>query len=102
MAFEVWVKASAKKDLFKAIEYYEGINQTLAKRFYDEFLELNTFLGTNPHFAIKYKYIRTYKLRSFPYVIHFVINQKDQILTIIVIIFGKQQRTDFEYRALDI
>ena len=102
MAFKVKVRASAKKDLFKAIEYYEEINQTLAKRFHSEFLELNTFLETNPHFAIKYKYIRTFKLRSFPYVVHFVINEKDQIVTIIAITFGKQQKTDFEYRVLDI
>jgi mRNA-degrading endonuclease RelE of RelBE toxin-antitoxin system len=99
MAFKVDVKPSAKKDLYQAIEYYEWINHKLAKRLYDEFLELNALLTTNPHFPIKYKYVRTYKLKSFPYLVHFVINEKTKTLSIIVIIFGKQLTTDFEFRV---
>jgi|GEM_PF-6985941 len=102
MAFEVNLIASAKKDLFEAIEYYGKINHALAERFYSEFLELNSFLHANPHLALKYKYIRTYKLRSFPYVVHFVINDEAQIVTIIAIIFGKQEKTDFSNRFPDL
>ena len=102
MAFKVKLKASAKKDLFKAIEYYEEINQSLSERFYAEFLELRALFQTNPFFIIKYRSIRTYKLKSFPYVVHFVVNEENQLVTIIAIIFGKQQRTNFEYRFKDI
>ena len=102
MAFDVKVKSSAKIDLFKAIAYYNKINPALSRRFFTEFSGLEALLKTKPHFAIKYKTIRTCKLKSFPYLIHFVVDEKNKLVTIIAVTFGRRLRTDFENRISDI
>lgn len=102
MAFKVKLLISARKDLEDAVEYYHKINPVLAKRFYDEFIELNLLLEKNPFFEIKYNFIRTYKLRSFPYLVHFLINEKSNLGMILAIVFGWRGKTNFEDRLSDL
>lgn len=94
MVFEVRIKPSAKEDLLKAIAYYNKINPILSQKFYSEFSGLNALLARRPHFAIKYKTIKTCKLKSFPYLIHFVVNEESKLVTIIAIKFGESRISD--------
>ncbi len=96
MAFDVLLIQSAEKDLNSAIEYYNKINTGLARKFYDEFLLVDSQLKTNPFFEIRYKNIRLLKLKSFPYLVHFFINEPLNQVVIIAIVFGKQERTNFQ------
>ena len=95
MGFKVLLAFSAEKDLEDAIDYYHQINQILPERFYDEFLELILLLETNPYFQKKYDLARTFKLKSFPYLVHFVINEECRVVKIIAIVFGRQEKTNF-------
>lgn len=102
MAFKVKLLHSAQKDLEDAIGYYHKINTALAKRFYTEFIELSNILENNPFFEIKYHSIRTHRLRSFPYLVHFFINENSKLVVILAIVFGKRKKTNFGDRFFNL
>lgn len=95
MAFEVNLSPSAKMDLEETFEYYNQASWSTAKKFYSEFINLHALLQQNPFFEIKYDVVRTCKLKSFPYVIHFIINEEQTNVTIIGIVFGGQKKINF-------
>jgi hypothetical protein len=98
MAFDVKFLLSAEKDLEEIINYYNQINETLSEKLYTELLGLISLLKQNPFFEIKYATIRVYKLKSFPYSVHFSINEN--VVLIIAIAFGKQVKATFADRFL--
>ena len=98
MVFEVKFSVSAVEDLEKAIIYYDEISRDLSKKFHSEFEDLISVLEKKPYFEIKYSSVRTCNLKSFPYLIHFTINETTKKIIIIAVVFGKQQRTDFSNR----
>jgi hypothetical protein len=100
MAFKIKVLLSAQKDPENAVEYYHKISSTLSERFYSEFLNLNSIFRNQSFFEVKYKSVRTYKLRSFPYLVHFVINENINLVTIIAVVFDKQEKNNFEIRSV--
>ena len=98
MVFKIKLLLSAQKDLEEAIEYYNQVNNKLSLKFYSEFLELNNLLEKNPFFEIRYNEIRTYNLKSFPYVVHFIINENLNLVIILAIVFGKMEKNKFQNR----
>ena len=98
MAFKVNLLLSAQKDLDKALEYYYRINPSLSKRYFEEFLQIKTILETNPYFEIKYGHIRTLKLNSFPYLVHYIIDESIPQVLILAIVFGKRKKSKFDTR----
>lgn len=101
MSYKVTLLLSAQKDLEDALDYYAEINKALTTKFYEEFLQLNAILEQNPFFKTQYHTVRTYRLKSFPYLVHFVINEELNRVTIIAIVFGKQEKTTFDDRFIE-
>lgn len=100
MSYKVTLLLSAQKDLEIVLEYYNEISGALTTQFYREFVEMNSILEQNPFFKITYHSVRTYKLKTFPYLVHFVINEELNLVTIIAIVFGKQEKTNFGDRFI--
>ncbi|MCC6372541.1 MAG: type II toxin-antitoxin system RelE/ParE family toxin [Bacteroidia bacterium] len=98
MAFKVKLIPSAENDLREAMAYYHSIRPNLGKMFFETFLQLNNTLQTNPFYAKKYKSVRTIALKKFPYLVHFIVDEEPQTVTIIAIIFGKGKKTTFAER----
>lgn len=99
MIFKIKLIPSALEELEEALEYYQQISPRLFKKFYDEFVEFHKLLEHNPYFEIRYGYVRTYKLKSFPYMVHFLINEELKKVIVIAIVFGKMNKTTFEDRT---
>jgi hypothetical protein len=99
MSFEVEVISSANIDLENGVEYYLAINKALAIKFLAEFQEMLILLEESPFFQVKYDMVRTVQLRSFPYLIHFMVNEKESRVIILAIVFGKQKKTNFRERT---
>ena len=93
---------SAQKEFEEALEYYQKISPRLLQKFYSEFVELHELLEQNPFFEIRYSTVRAYKLKSFPYMVHFLINEESKKVIIIAIVFGKMKKTTFEDRKKNI
>ncbi|MFN5648057.1 MAG: type II toxin-antitoxin system RelE/ParE family toxin [Sphingobacteriales bacterium] len=71
-------------DIEKACEYYEKKQTGLGKRFATQLqLTLNT-IKSNPFFAtVRYDDIRCAGIKKFPYLVHYHINEDEQLVTIL-------------------
>lgn len=98
MVFKVKLIRSAQIDLADAIDYYYRIHPNLSLRFHDELMDLYGILEKNPFFSEKYRTVRTCNLKSFPYLIHFVIDEDVKQVLILAIVFGRMEKTTFEER----
>lgn len=98
MGFRIVFIPSAKKDLEETIEYYFNIYQSLSQKFYIEFESLIQSLESNPFYEIKYSNVRSRHLKSFPYCVHFIVDEGKSLVSIIAITFSKQERTNFQSR----
>lgn len=80
--FKVEIRIRAKEEVDEISFYYENLSAGLGKRFYKEFKESSKTLINNPYFQVKYGTIRKLTLKTFPYSIHFTIDEKQMIVHI--------------------
>jgi plasmid stabilization system protein ParE len=77
----------AKTDIRNAVIWYENRQGKLGKRFIFEVRGCINRLNSNPYlFQIRYDYIRTAVVKSFPFLIHYTIDE-DSKNVIIVSVF---------------
>ena len=73
----------AKEDIKEAAKWYNKQKSGLGKKFIAQIRAKVLYIRENPkHIAIRYKTTRTALVDTFPYMIHFTINQKNK--TVIV------------------
>ncbi len=84
MKYRLLVSQEAYWDIVEAINYYKSLSVPfLVDRFRKQLKEGMDYITRYPlHLAIKYKNIRIYNLKKFPYKIHFMLDGKT------VMIFG--------------
>ena len=87
MAFELIVDPRALQDIQTAIDYYDDKQEGLGKRFDIELDEYLLLLEVNPYFQIRYDHIHCLPLRTFPYMIHFEIDNKKLVVTVVAVLF---------------
>ena len=73
--FEIELRIRAKEEVDEIAFYYENLSIGLGKKFYKEFKEASRSLAINPFYQIHYEKVRRIQLKSFPYSIHFRINE---------------------------
>ena len=98
MVFKIVLIPSAREELEDAIEYYFKIYNSLSLKFYNEFDDFINVLETNPFFEKKYSNVRSGQLKSFPYCVHFIVDEEKLLVSIIAIAFAKQGRSNFQSR----
>ena len=99
MRFQVDQLESVDYDLEQALHYYNQFNLTVSKNFLLELEKASKALEINPFFEIKYKNVRTLKIKRFPYLIHFVIEEEKNQVVIIAIVFGGFEDQDYSGRG---
>ncbi len=84
MKYKLLVSDEAYWDIADAVDYYRHIlADNLENRFREELKQGLNYITENPeHLAVKYKEIRIYNLKKFPYQIHFLLNQNS------ILVFG--------------
>lgn len=81
--FKVVVLHLAKKDILDAAQWYEKKQSGLGKRFTGEVREKVGFIGRNPMVcANRYDDVRTAVLNTFPFLIHYSIDETNNIIAI--------------------
>jgi len=74
----------ANQEIIESIRWYNFEKENLGFEFYEELNAQLSLLAKNPrHYSIRFKNIRTSRIKRFPYLIYFRTNEKDTTLTIL-------------------
>ena len=87
MAYRITIHPSARHDIIEAIEWYNERQPDLGFRFYHATQTTLQQIKEKPEvFAIRYKTIRTAIVRKFPYMIHFMVDQQTESITVLAVL----------------
>lgn len=86
MVFKIIIDNRAFKDVDDAVEYYHKISPQLTKRFVSDIRKSIKALSKNPFFQIRYKDYRCLPLKNFPFMIHYLVDEKKNVVHIYALI----------------
>lgn len=75
MTFEIEILNPTQKDIQEAAQYYESRGAGLGSRFIEQLRKASAQLIANPFYEIKYKNVRTLLMPTFPYLLHYIVNE---------------------------
>jgi plasmid stabilization system protein ParE len=85
MNYKLTILPLAKNDLEEIASWYETIRKNLGKRFLKSVNDEMKIVRVNPHlYQIRYDGTRVALTQTFPYLIHFEIDQKEIVLKAII------------------
>jgi plasmid stabilization system protein ParE len=82
MAFKIKIEPEARLDIQEAIFWYNKQQKGLGKKFHKAVLTHFDSLTKNPHFEIRYDNVLCLPLKKFPYMVHFTVDEVQQIVTV--------------------
>jgi hypothetical protein len=83
MEWKIEMDEDAYREIEDAADYYFQKNPALADRIGSEISKALRSISINPFFAIRYGNIRCLPLRSFPYMIHFKVDQNTKTVSVL-------------------
>lgn len=83
MAFKIVVEPRALADIQQAIDYYDKQQVGLGEKFILIIDKHFKSISKNPFFQIRYDKIRCLPIKNFPFMIHFFIEEKTNIVYIV-------------------
>jgi toxin ParE1/3/4 len=83
MDFKLIVSPRAQKEIFKSIDFYALDSNWTPLNFIIAIEKAYKVLAQNPYCRIRYKDVRAIKLKKFPFLIYFVINEKHQSVKVL-------------------
>lgn len=84
----------AKAEIKDARDWYRKIDPELPKRLIKEITRSLNAISLNPAaYAIRYRLVRRYNLRAFPYFLHYIIYEED-LLIIVIGFYHQAQHPD--------
>ncbi|HZJ80278.1 MAG TPA: type II toxin-antitoxin system RelE/ParE family toxin [Dysgonamonadaceae bacterium] len=90
MAFRIITSRRAKKEIENAINYYALYSNLAPINFSAVLKDAFDTLRAYPFFAVRYKNVRTLKLKGFPYSLYFIVNDKNNTVSILSCFHNKQ------------
>lgn len=85
--YKVKIEPDALLDIQEITDWYSNQQLGLGKRFQNSTIKQIDSLYINPQgFAIKYKEIRCSKVKDFPYMVHFYINEENRLVEVLAVI----------------
>ena len=91
------IKPLAEQDIDDAIKWYEEQEEKLGEKFLIAFKETLIIVSQNPlHFRKRYKVIRSFSLRKFPYSIFYII--ENETVYVIAVVHQKRNQTIWKKR----
>jgi toxin ParE1/3/4 len=82
MSFEIRLHPEAAIDIQEGIDYYKVISNELGKKFLSQINNSLEELKQFPFYEVRYDNVRMRKVKVFPYLIHFVIDEEKNIIKI--------------------
>jgi plasmid stabilization system protein ParE len=78
MSFKIIILDEAKNDFKEIITWYKKINPLLSKKFANSFNNSLKKINKNPYeYQIRYDNVRVFLLKTFPYLVHFSIENQN-------------------------
>lgn len=78
MAFDIKIEPEAHQDIQEGIDWYNEQQPGLGRTFYEEVKDAFKRLQTHPFFQIRYDKVRCLPLKSYPYMIHFTVDEQEK------------------------
>ncbi len=82
MSFKILLFPDAIMDIQEGIDYYKLVSNELGKKFLFQVNNTLEELKEFPFYELRYDNVRMRKVKVFPYVIHFVVNEEKNIIEI--------------------
>jgi hypothetical protein len=82
MGFNLLIDFRAHQDMDAAMEYYMSKNPVLTRKLYDNIQDAYNALESNPFFEIRYLHYRCLPVKDFPYMFHFSVDERNEIVRI--------------------
>ncbi len=83
MAYKVVVSPRAQKEIENAVEYYALYSNMAPAKFIYSLQEAYVALEIDPYLRLRYKHIRSIKLKKFPYSLYFLVNEDEKLVRIL-------------------
>lgn len=90
MPFEIILYPDAILDIQEGIDYYKLVSTELGKKFLFQVNNTLEELKEFPFYELRYDNVRMRKLKVFPYVVHFVVDEEKNIIQIYGVRFALQ------------
>ena len=84
--FNATISIRATEDIYKGVDYYNKQVNGLGKRFANEVKNAVKTLKKNPYYQIRYDNVRCLPLDTFPYMVHYSVNENLKLVEIFAII----------------
>ncbi len=98
--YKVKIVPEALSDIQDITKWYNEAQAKLGKRFLDTTIAKINRLSKDPQiFAIRYQEIRCMQVPKFPYMIHFYINEKTNIVEVLAVISTNRNPKIWEERT---
>lgn len=82
MAYLLLVELAAIRDIQDAISYYDEQVTGLGKQIEEYLSQSFESIKKSPHFQLRYDEVHCLALRKFPFMVHYTISEKEQIVII--------------------
>jgi len=87
MTFQVDFVPEAKRDILDSIFWYNNQKENLGFDFYNKIEATITKVVSQPlSYAVRFKQVRAAKLEKFPYLIYFLLNEREDKIIIIAVL----------------
>lgn len=83
MVYNLIISPRAQKEIEKAIESYIPNYSDIPNNFVIQLQSVYRTLKSNPFFRVRYKNVRSLKLKKYPYSLYFVVNENTNSVKII-------------------
>lgn len=94
MAYSIIVSPRAQLEIENAIGYYAQDSADAPLHFVTALKDTYKTLSVNPFFRIRYKNIRAMRVKKFPYMLYFVINESKNTVRVLSCFHGKRNPAD--------
>ena len=87
MNYKINIDEEAFDDIKKSAEWYENQSRGLGTRFKNQVIKQIDFLKINPLlFAIKYNKVRCSKIKNFPFLIHYTVDEIVSVINVFAVL----------------
>lgn len=86
MAYSIKINKRAFNDIQKVLNHYDKIDTSIGDKFQNNLDKTISSIASNPFFQIRYSDVRCLMINKFPYMIHFQVNEKKNLVIIRAII----------------
>lgn len=90
MGFKIIISSRAYKEIDSAIEFYKERSNVAPQKFVATLNEAYHSLEISPFFRKRYKNVRAFKIKKYPYSLYFIVNESRSIVRILSCFHNKR------------